>query len=320
MSANRTLSAVTTLSRRAAASAPTLALCALSALQGACDDPLALPQQIEGPRALTARASVQGRPEFAWPAPGETVDVDWLVVSPEQETSEPLSWRFEACLAQPVNTGFAQCRDAAFASVDGSGPPALSFSVPSAVAGAPQISLQGVICVGGEPVAQGLGCLAGEELSVALSLGVADAELQNTVPSLAQAQLFLGENAWEATSFAGEDCAADASLPRVTSKQLTAIRLSLVGVTRDALGERRGGFDQVGDRETLQIDWYSTAGRLATPTGFIEANDPRQVPELSVDFRAPSAQGAGVWTRFFFVSRDRRGGSDWIERGVCVVP
>jgi len=33
-----------------------------------------------------------------------------------------------------------------------------------------------------------------------------------------------------------------------------------------------------------------------------------------------SAPPEGLLVRFFFVARDFRGGSDWLERGVCVVP
>ena len=55
-----------------------------------CGDPLKLPQLIEHNRVLGARVEVQGEPERASPAPGESATVRWLVADPDEP--RPVSW------------------------------------------------------------------------------------------------------------------------------------------------------------------------------------------------------------------------------------
>lgn len=286
-----------------------------------CEDPLSLPQRIEDTRVLGARAEVQGRAGQAWAEPGETLDVSWLVVAPEGEPSD-LSWRFEACLAAPVNAGPSECVADVFATVAGQGAPAFQVTLPADTQQAPQVALHGVVCRGSEASAGADECRSGVSLPVGLNLGIAAEELRNELPSLGGVPIFLGDQPWgEPPATEPSDCGGDAALPRVKAKSTTTIRLELGTVPRDELGEERAGFDQIGDRETLEVDWYSDAGKLSTPVGFVEADDARANPELEVAFEAPKLDaGEARWVRFYFVARDRRGGNDWQRRGLCVVP
>lgn len=300
---------------------PLLTLPLLLAFSAACEDPLALPQAIENTRVIGARAEVRERPGQAWAEPGESVDVSWLVVAPDGEPMD-LSWSFEACLAVPVNAGPAECKGSAFETFTGQGTPAFSFTVPTDTGDAPQVALHGVVCRGGEPGEGFDACSTGDALPVGVNLGIAGGELQNSLPSLSAVELFLGDQPWSSPPAAlPTDCALDDALPRVSARSKTRIRLDVASVARDELGEERAGFDQIGDRETLEVDWYADAGKLSTPAGFVEADDDRANPTLEVTFEAPKLE-AGVprWVRFYFVSRDRRGGSDWLRRGLCVVP
>ncbi|MGE0322722.1 MAG: hypothetical protein AB7K71_02570 [Polyangiaceae bacterium] len=285
-----------------------------------CEDPLALPQSIENPRILAGRAEVQGRSGEAWPEPGESVDVSWLVVAPAGEPTD-LAWRFEACLAAPVNAGPSECVAAPFDTLSGQGAPTFAFSLPTQTGDAPQVALHGVVCRGGSPTGPE-SCDAGDTLPAALNLGIAGADLQNSLPTLEGVLVSLGDASWPAPpSDEPVDCAADQAVPHVKAKSKTRIRFEVGSVPRDELGKERAGFDQIGDRETLELDYYSDAGKLSTPAGFVEADDTSTDPLLEVSFEAPRVtEASGRWVRFYFVSRDRRGGNDWLRRALCVVP
>ncbi|MCA9642639.1 MAG: hypothetical protein KC492_18210, partial [Myxococcales bacterium] len=140
--------------------------------------------------------------------------------------------------------------------------------------------------------------------------------------ALSSVGVSLGEQSWsEPPTPEPSDCATDQALPHVQAGSKTKIRFDLSSVPRDELGEERAGFDQIGDRETLELDYYSDAGKLSIPAGFVEADDVSTTPSLEVTFEAPKLDDqSGRWVRFYFVSRDRRGGNDWLRRALCVVP
>jgi hypothetical protein len=71
--------------------------------------------------------------------------------------------------------------------------------------------------------------------------------------------------------------------------------------------------------EGLQVTHFSTAGELDSAFSAV-AGDAALAP-ASAQWIAPvTAPPEGLLVRFFFVARDLRGGADWLERGVCVVP
>ena len=84
----------------------------------------------------------------------------------------------------------------------------------------------------------------------------------------------------------------------------------------------------VGDRslrEELQVSWLADGGSLERTFSFITASeDSSESPDPALTNWRPFADvpagGGGVLVRFNFVIRDGRGGTDWVERGLCVRP
>ena len=70
---------------------------ALAALSAGCLPDLPLAQQIEDTRVIGARLEVMGAPERAWPTPGESARVTWLVVDPTD--AAPVGWGLFVCPA-----------------------------------------------------------------------------------------------------------------------------------------------------------------------------------------------------------------------------
>ncbi len=63
-----------------------------------------------------------------------------------------------------------------------------------------------------------------------------------------------------------------------------------------------------------------TAGELDRPFSVIAPDDEREEPTVDLDWTPPAASDEGRSERFYFVTRDRRGGADWTMRQVCVTP
>lgn len=69
--------------------------------------------------------------------------------------------------------------------------------------------------------------------------------------------------------------------------------------------------------EEIQVSWLADGGGYSTSFSFITA------PATSVLTNwqpADSAPEGGQLVRFHFVIRDGRGGTDWVERGLCILP
>lgn len=100
----------------------------------------------------------------------------------------------------------------------------------------------------------------------------------------------------------------------VAGSQPADIRLF---VTRESL--QPYVFDDMTRKEELQVSWLTDAGDLETTFSFI--TDPA-VSILTQWLPPPSIplDANGVLVRFNFVIRDGRGGTDWVERGLCVLP
>lgn len=88
-------------------------------------------------------------------------------------------------------------------------------------------------------------------------------------------------------------------------------------VTRESLQSYMSG--EMTRTEELQVSWLTDAGDLQTTFSFI--TDPA-VSILTQWLAPPSVldETNGVLVRFNFVIRDGRGGTDWVERGLCVLP
>ena len=69
--------------------------------------------------------------------------------------------------------------------------------------------------------------------------------------------------------------------------------------------------------EEIQVSWLGDGGGFERTFSFITspANS-----VLTAWQPAPTAPDDGELVRFNFVIRDGRGGTDWVERGLCVLP
>lgn len=287
----------------------------------ACDDPLKKNELVEEPRVLGARLEVEGQPERAAPYPGESVTVRFLVAAPEFEPS--LGFALVACHSVEANVGLPSCRSAPFAESERlepePGAPAMSFELPEPEPGGPKARLlvKGVICPNGAPrVSDDPGrCASGDRsLPVSLEAELASAEDANLNPSFAEAEPRFDGQALPEAELAG-DCAGSGLL-EVSGKSKHQIRFEFPESARDRVPKRN---DYDPDREDLLISHFSSGGELARAFSPI----PYDRSELSaeVEWTAPdSDRAAGVLVRFWFVVRDLRGGSDFVERAVCVVP
>lgn len=288
-------------------------------------DPASL---ITNTRVVGARIEVEGAPDRASPLPGETVNVTWLVTSPD--VTPPLGWTFAVC-APGTGTSSAACLAAPLVRFDGTAtPPRISIPIPTgAVLGAAtSLTLDGAICAGADSMPQfdsqtGLASCSNGRRSTTVSL---DIPLQlgdeaNHNPIADRAFTFDGE-AWPAPTAADDPCVQG---PRVAAGSKDHV----IGNTTD--GSDREPYTVVmGDppvatltRESLQISQFTTAGKLNSQFSFVEATDDNATTIVDVTWDAPPVgelPSAGAVVTFTFVVRDDRGGTDWTSRSLCVTP
>lgn len=298
-------------------------LAVLSLTSAACDDPLLSQQVIAETRVLAARSEVVGDDDRAWPRPGEETRVRWLVVGPGQVPAT--SWAFDVCPASPSYAGGSACQDSAFASFSQDAAtrsePSFTFALPDDVGGEAEVLVSGVICDGGTPV--GTTSCAGAEkaIPVAFNIGIDEDPYHNQSPSFAAAELRLGDSSWQqpvASFSAGEPCSALPEAPEVTGSETLTVQLP-TGLREELPDETRDGFEAGADRETLELTWYSTLGKLESAFAYVESNEGDPPAERSVVWTAPERRKeGGELVRFDFVMRDLRGGSDWTSRVLCL--
>jgi hypothetical protein len=303
----------------------------LSLLGGvACGDPLKAPQLVEEPRVIGARVEVDGAPERATPAPGEGAVVRWLLGFPAAPVA--MTPGFVLCPGIPSAAGTPECASTPFAQILGDAPdleePVVHFQVP------PQESLGGVdrlvalalFCDRGSPVfgpsitESGCSDPEAQPLRASLEIGIGGAGADNRNPDLAAADLELDGDPWlEALpdDVAGEACAGDDTRPSVTAGgRSMPIALTTSPDDREALTS-----DNPLDpsREALLLSFLVTDGDLDHPYEVLEADD--STDRVEVGWKPPKeVPEGGRLIRFYFVARDYRGGEDWTERAVCVLP
>ncbi len=284
----------------------TLSYTVLFALLTSCGDPLKPVYWVNEPRVLGARVEVAGEPERATPAPGESVSVRFLVAAPDPEPV--LGHALFACFAAPPAASLPSCAESPFASIVGAPAttqPSFSFDVPLE-SEQDALLVYGVICpdAAARAEVEPPGCDDASGLRVSLDFPLAG-KRANFNPSIAPGDLHFDEQEWPAGSSCDE-------LPRVEPGSTHTIELPLDEADRDPLEQR---IDLDPEREPLQVSHFSTHGELERTFTIIEPQD-----ELTarVTWKAPgSTNDVGVM-RFFIVVRDLRGGSDWVERAVCV--
>jgi hypothetical protein len=295
----------------------------LSAACGPTFDPASL---IQDTRVVGARVEVEGAPERATPAPGETAHVTWLVTAPE--AIPPLAWTFVACVSGMAGgAGGPDCLAAPLARFDGTDrPPRISVPVPAEtdLGRGTSLVVYGQVCAGAgstpvfEPRSGLPGCTGGRGTTVSLDVPLLLGADANHNPK-AERAFWLDGEPWPAGD------APCAQGPRVVAGTPDhVIRAATDG------GDREVYTSFVGvppvptpARERLQISQFTTAGELKSQYSFVEATDLRAAPTVEVTWEAPDADEVppdGLPVTFTFVMRDERGGADWTTRSLCVTP
>lgn len=288
--------------------------CVTAACLLGCDEPLRAVELVSDARLLGARVEVRGEPGRAAPAPGETATATFLVASPESSLS--LGFALAACPAAAYGVGRAACAAEPFAfaqSQDGELPqPALTFETPASLDPNGRLNVIAIVCPGGSPSPDGTACVgAAPGTQVVLELELARAGDVNSNPELEPDAITFDGQGWLEASVMDGDCSGLGYLEVAAgSKHTIAIRLD--ADDRDALPRLQ---DADPPRESLRLSNFTTAGDLSRAFSSVSP----EATELSqtVDWAAPNA---AQLVRLWFVVRDLRGGSDYTERAVCVVP
>lgn len=292
-----------------------LGVLALSLSAAACDDEKPDIAIIDKTRVLAARVEVAGDPARASPAPGEKVNVSLLVVTPEPEPA--LAFTLGACIAADSVSDLVSCSGEPLALASSLTPevaaPALTFTAPESAGASGRLAVIGAVCPAGValPAEDARACADGSWLlGVTADFPMEDAGTHNTNPAFVALSLDGAELDPETAS--QSDCAY---LPAVTSASTGhGLRAELDPNSRDSLPQETSSDTP---RETLLVSWFATGGALDHAYSSIDSEAPDTLATASWD--APSV-GAPTLARFFVVVRDGRGGSDFVERRVCVVP
>ncbi len=323
-----------------------LALIVLPLVVG-CGEDLDPASLITKTRSIAARVRVIGEPERANPNPEESVSVEVRVVGPGPR--QPLQWLFIACIPADVGFGPPVCAgtesiiEPCIGCESDEGlitDPIIEFEVPSEsdLGDADSVVAFGAICADGPVLSfeefvaffeEGReGISACEDPDDEGSLLFVDIPLQegepdNTQPTIAQVSL--GGSPWTdfAPPEAGVDQCDDTPIPQLPP----GTGPIAIGLTAEP-GSRQEFTDPNTEElvcEELLISWLGTDGEFDESFGFID-EEMCTSPEDSngsatVGWMPPEqAESGGTLVRFHFVLRDGRGGTDWTERALCIVP
>lgn len=313
-----------------------LCLLALLLALPACGEDLENGAFLERPRVLGARIEVADDPARAWPAPDETVDLRWLVASPD-DTS--WSGAFAACIAEPNQTGVPGCAGEPFAVAQTGAPtldPVVQLTLPGAEAfegTTGELLVLGVLCAGGMPTLErDCGEDARVTETVLFGVRVALGDATNDHPTISDETFTVDGEPWDPPPdpLPESGCASlepTAALPRVAWRdgEEDPIR---VGVTtqpddREEYLELVFGEEEpqrVEAREELTFSHIATFGRFQRlqTVVFDEASMLVDVP-----YQPPARDDVpadGQTVEMIFVVRDGRGGADWTSRALCLTP
>ncbi len=295
-------------------------------LAAACGDPLKAPALIEEPRVIGGKVEVDAASARAWPAPGEGATVRWLVGFPAARL--PVTAGLLVCPGRPQSMGVPGCAGPPFATTVTETPsteePALHFELPDedALTGIDRALALGILCRAGLPVLResivDSGCSdpAARPLRFSLEIGVARDGAENHNPDLSAAAVELDGEPWEPAApadEAGAGCAGERARPAIAAGS-GRHRISITTSPDD-----REPIPAEERREPLQLTYLTTGGDLEHSYGVLEGD--AEEDHLEVEWEAPAAAPeAGRIVRFYLVGRDLRGGVDWTERAVCLVP
>jgi hypothetical protein len=311
----------------------------------ACGDPFDPASRVSHNRVLGAEAWVEGDPSRAWPQPGETINVRWLVV--DEGAARPLSWAFAWCPAAPTAFGTPFCVqgvEPTFAPpqlAPGDGPPALTIDVPAegGLAGANELLVLGVICAEGmltfpealpEDVEELSTLCEGDNaratpviLSVPLQLG----DATNHRPGIATVRLdgaLWPEPPEEALGAPAEGCPADAStVPRVSApggeEGALAVAIEVTEGSHEEYTMESASGELVTHTESLRIQHVVTAGEMPRLFSILDDPDDRTA---EVDWHPPAEEDRHTpehLVRVHVVVTDGRAGTTVTSRALCLV-
>ncbi|HEX6239571.1 MAG TPA: hypothetical protein VFZ61_01710 [Polyangiales bacterium] len=276
-------------------------------------------------RVLGARVEVAAAPELASPRPTQRARVSWITLAPRDEPA--LRSAFVACLVRPDEQTPCSQGPLAELSLEGS---EFDLDVPaeSALAGARQIAVRGVICDRGEPGKGPDGqpaCVGpgAHGTGVTLTIPVtAPGAAQNRNPSFVGSSISLGgQPLGEETGDELPDDCAGSALPQLKADgKKYALELRLGPGQRDLYLDS-GGRGEL--REELQVSHFTSAGELERQHAFVEADDDSEQPLLAQRWTAPEGDEVppgGRLVRFAFALRDPRGGFAFVRRAACALP
>jgi hypothetical protein len=280
-----------------------------------CDEPLSRLELIDKTRVLAAKVEVAGDPTRAAPLPGEDLVVRWLVVAPEPDAA--FAYVFRACVASASPADLASCQGDPLATSASpepvAGDPTIAFQAPPEATGNERLAVLGGVCPAGASLASesGPACSDGSSArAVSLDFAMDDGGHPNTNPVFTSVTLDGSELAAESSD--ATDCTLLTSVPRGGKHRLA---VELAETSRDPLPQLDAGDPA---RESLLLSYFVTSGELDHAWGAIDSAAPST--SGSVTFTAPVPRDQPLLERFFVVVRDGRGGSDFVERRVCVTP
>jgi hypothetical protein len=274
-------------------------------------------------------------------------------------TPAPLTWALVPCIPLPVTIGVPICLNQ-IAPCDGClGPPAddplalpvVTFETPSAeeleAAEASSLLLQGVVCSNGVPSEDSIRAFLmgeGEDLApceegdstiegvpvegrfIAVSIPIEnDPEDPNLNPELLSVSVdgFDGED-WPPPYDQGvprdaprTGCASDLSEAERAAQPRAGDDASSINliVTQESLQTFTVGDTEL--TEEIQVSWLADGGGFERTFSFITAPGNAVLTQWKPSESVPED---GQLVRFNFVIRDGRGGTDWVERGLCILP
>jgi len=268
-------------------------------------------------RVIGAVTEVEGAPERAVPASGETFSVRWVVAQPTHGP-ESFTWQLAACVARPSPVGRPFCVDAPFFVAEGARgveAPSVRIQVPAELGDDAEVLLLGVLCREGAPALSAANprelnaftvCTEGIGQIVAQSLRVASA-MDNLRPRWPE----------NAPRWAGGEWPEVGECVAVPKQGVELAFVELEGVTRDTFDVPTEDVPPqiVELHEALIVSHHATAGELERQFGVLDDD------ETPSPFTwKPAELTERTTVRFYFGLRDQRGGADFLMREVCVDP
>lgn len=315
-----------------------IAVGALAVLLGGCVEDLPTGALLDRPRVLGGRVVVRDDPTRAWPRAGEETRFEWRVAAPTAATWTSL---LTVCVAAEANVGIPGCAEDPFALQLPSAPladraPDLAFTVPEGTEGR-DLLIAGVLCANGtpppsisteppecEPVEQATTTL------VSTVLPVVDPErAENHHPTIRDETFVFDGERWDEplVPLPQEGCASVTGprLPRVPYRD-DPDDPSLFAFTSDPADREEFLEDVLGQdepevtREELSVSHVADLGTINRLRTAIFDDEPPRPVEWAHPEDLDEVPEDGITVRFLFQIRDRRGGADWTERAICLVP